>query len=183
MRIPLPFAKQLLRLLEQEHIPFGELQRSKIAKKIIDDLLEEKVLQSSPQRNTRYIYCPTVSYLKNYLRENYGIEDVENYIEFIENPNSTRTDGAIYASDTKIKKKRVFEGFFIKTYETIYGLLNNTKILLKQPQGIWYYIVDFQSFHIDPAITVVGVENVETFKYIEKYRYLFKNITPLFLLR
>jgi len=183
MSLPLPFAKKLLRLLSQESIPIGQFYDSQINKQLLHSFLEERILFSKPQRNKNYIYCPNTENLKNYLREHYGIKELESFISYLENDEATKSDGAIYASNTKAKKIRVMQGFFIKTYEDIYGNLKNETISLKPPEGTWIYLVDFQHFKIADNVTIIGVENPETFRYIDRYRHLFNDIIPLFLLR
>jgi len=49
---------------------------------------------------------------------------------------------------------------------------------------MFQFIYDFENFVIDKDITIIGVENAENFRYIEKQKDLFQNakfISYLFL--
>ncbi|OQY44455.1 MAG: hypothetical protein B6242_12640 [Anaerolineaceae bacterium 4572_78] len=182
MNLSLKFSRQLFKLSNREQIPKGQF-RSQSTRKLLHVFLTEDVLRTSTKRNTQYICCPDTKYLENYLRETHGITNLEKYIALLENTQATKSEKAIHASDTKVKYKRVFDGFFVRTYHDFLGTLHGQPISLKPLHGSWLYIVDFQKFHINSHITIVGVENVETFRYIERYAHLFDSIKPLFLLR
>lgn len=176
------FAKKLLHILNGEQIPKGQFV-SNINQTMLQEFIEEKTLISQPKGNTSYIYCQNPQHLRDYLREHHGIRDLEGYIRYLENDAATRSDGAQYASNSKAKRIRVFPGFFLKTYADLYGKINGNVISLKPSKGTWIYLVDFEQFRIDDNITIVGVENPETFRFIEQYRHLFTDMQPLFLLR
>jgi len=182
MEITLTFAKLLLRLINGEQIPIGQFN-SEVNKKLLNNFITDFALPSpKPKGKTKLIYCSNETDLRNYLFSN-GVSHLENYIEYLETGNYSRAENAIFASDTKIKNFRVFEGFFVNTYLDLFGVLNNQKISLKPVAGSWIYIVDYKNFKIKEDITIVGVENTENFKFIEKYKHLFIDIKPLFLLR
>ena len=182
MSVPLTFAKLLLRLVNGESLPVGQFA-SQTNKKLLQHLVNEKALFLQPRRNTHYVYCPNAEYLRNCLREQYGIPELEAYIELLQNDNATGSDAAKHASNSKLRKGRVFPGFFVKTYLELYGTMGGMPLSLHPCDGTWIYVAEVEHFEIDEDITVVGVENPETFRFIERYRYLFSDITPLFLLR
>ncbi|MBN2892447.1 MAG: hypothetical protein JXL97_11315 [Bacteroidales bacterium] len=182
MEITLTFAKLLLRLINGEQIPIGQFN-SEVNKNLLNNFIADFALSSpKPKGKTKLIYCSNETDLRNYLFSK-GVPHLENYIEYLETGNYSRAENAIFASDTKIKNFRVFEGFFVNTYLDLFSALNNQKISLKPVAGSWIYIVDYKNFKIEKDITIVGVENTENFKFIEKYKHLFADIKPLFLLR
>ena len=182
MRLPFTYTKLLLLLLGNASIPIGRFS-SKQNRELLRRFIEENTLAIQPRRNTRYVYCPNPQHLRDYLREQHGIPDLDAYARMLQDEKASGSDGARYASDSKLRKGRVFPGFFLTTYLGLRGRLHGKEILLKPADGSWLYLVDAEHFEIDPAITIVGVENLETFRYIASYRHLFVHITPLFLLR
>lgn len=182
MEITITFAKLLLRLINGEQIPIGQFN-SEVNKNLLNNFIADFALPSpKPKGKTKLIYCSNETDLRNYLFSK-GVPQLENYIEYLETGNYSRAENAIFASDTKIKNFRVFEGFFVNSYLDLFGVLNNKKISLKPVTGSWIYLVDYKNFKIDNDITIVGVENTENFKFVEKYKHLFVDIKPLFLLR
>jgi hypothetical protein len=181
MKIALSFARKLLKLFEGE-ILRSEFTSSQLSENLFNKFVTEGILKAKPHRNTHLIYG-NKEIIINFLKKEYGITVLEKYIETLENEDANKSLAAEYASNTKVLNKRSFEGFFIRTYENYTGILNKKQIELNPPIGSWIYIVDFKNFKIDKNITIVGIENPETFRYIENYKYLFPDINPLFLLR
>ena len=135
------------------------------------------------KRNTFIVYSNNIDHLRNYVNENYGIADFEDYLQLLNNPDSNRSQAAQVSSNSKVKKTNVYSGFFIRTYETIESTLNGKKLNLKTLKGSSLFISDYKSFNIPSNITVVGVENYETFFLIERYKHHFEPYYPLFVLR
>jgi len=181
MKIPVSFAKKLLKVIEGE-ILRSEFTSSQLSINHFNKFIEEGILKAKPHRNTQLIYG-TKENIINFLKKEYGITDLEKYIETLENQDADKSQAAEFASDTKVLNKRSFEGFFIRTYENLSGSINGHEIVLNPPKGSWIYIVDYKTFKIENDITIIGIENPETFRYIENYKYLFPTIKPLFLLR
>jgi hypothetical protein len=181
MKIPLSFAKKLLKVFDGETLR-SEFTSSLLSINYFNRFIDEGILKAKPHRNTQLIYGNTENII-NFLKKEYGITDLEKYIETLENEDADKSHAAEFASDTKVLNKRSFEGFFIRTYDNFNGIINGQKIVLNPPKGSWIYIVDYKNFTIENDITIIGIENPETFRYIENYKYLFSTIKPLFLLR
>ena len=73
--------------------------------------------------------------------------------------------------------------FETEDYEPISAVLNEQPIIINPAVGTFQFIYDFETFSIEKNVTVVGFENAENFRHIEKQRYLFENIKPLFVSR
>ncbi len=182
MKISKTYAKLLLKLIQGEYIAIGKFN-SKINTKLLETFIADFALPEPKSKGkTKYIYCPNEKTLREYLFSK-GITNLEKFIGYKEDENPTRAEGALYASNTKDRNFRVFDGFFLNTYINITGKLNDKKISLNSTQGLWNYIVDYKNFTIDNDITIIGIENTETFKLIHKYKHLFTQYKPLFLLR
>ncbi len=178
-KITLSFCK-LLKKLEKEKIPKRNFL-SAVNKRWLTLFVEEKYLRETTGR-TKYIYCPNNENLKTYLKT-FGISDLDSYINFLEKKETTRAEAVKVASNSKQRKGRIFNGFFLKSYLPIFAEIKNQKISLQPQKGTWIYIENYKTLKIEKDITIVGVENSETFTFIEDYKHLFENIKPLFLLR
>ena len=178
MKLPVSIAENLILLLSGEKIP-----ASKIRHLSIDTMLDNGILKKQIQgRSKALIYLPEATRLNDFLQNN-GIPDLQNYINTLQNNDLTRADAVAVSSDSKLKKIRTFKGFLINCYNPIQTTINGKSILLTPTEGVFQFIYDFESFTIPQDITIVGVENPENFRYIEKQKRLFENIKPLFVSR
>jgi len=177
MKLSLKIAKALMRLKN------GEVLTGSSAKsKLIDELIAEKIiLQKGKHHKTLQLY--NEEFLDNYLSNQLQIFDLEEYILALENSNTSRSEFVKISSDSKKSKERVFKGFLVNSYIPIKARLNGNTFMINPVNGSFVFIYDFETFKIKENITVVGVENSENFRYIEKQSYLFKNIKPLFISR
>jgi hypothetical protein len=180
-KLPLTFCRLLQRLRNNEKIPVGKFS-SKLNKQLLNDFISENLLQISPQGRTHYVYCKNLNYLDNHL-QSMGIGNLREHIIFIQKQESTRAEATQKTANSKYKKGRIFNGFFVKSCKPLWGSVNGRKIALKPQTGTWLYIENYKTFKIDPKITVIGVENSETFAMAENYTYLFADTETLFLLR
>lgn len=182
MNIPISFIEKLITISKRETVSIGQF-KSRQNKELLEIFLGENILQKSKRRNSFIVYTNNNEQLRNFIRERYGILNLEDYYKILNNPNSTKSEFAQISSDSKIKRKKVYTGFFIRTYADIIGSLNGEKINLKTLRGISLFISDYRNFIIPENVTIVGIENPETFYLIENYKYYFEEIEPLFLLR
>ena len=87
------------------------------------------------------------------------------------------------SGDSKLQSVRTFKGFLINTYDAIRADLSGNAIVVYPLPGSYTFIHDCENFIPDPVVTIVGIENPENFRLIEKQRYLFAHIQPLFVSR
>ncbi len=182
MNISISFIEKLITISNKETVAIGQF-KSKKNKELLDIFLGENILQKSKKKNSFIVYTNNNEQLRNFIRERFGILNLEDYYHLLNNPVSTKSESAQIASDSKIKRTKVYTGFFIRTYEDIEGNLNGENIQLKTLKGSSLFISDFMSLTIPENVTVVGIENPETFYLIENYKHYFVEIEPLFLLR
>jgi len=121
--------------------------------------------------------------LNNYLRTEFGINNLNQYLEQINKPNLTRSDAIEISSNSKVKNIRTFKGFLVNCYQPTNATINNSPTIINPTEGTFTFIYDFESFIIPKNVTIIGIENPENFRYINKQARLFKNITPLFVSR
>jgi hypothetical protein len=126
------------------------------------------------ERNKALIYCSNPQQMNTFLQNNNGIYDLQNYINVLQNYNTTRAELVAVASNSKSKKIITFTGFLVNSFEPIQAAIDNEKIKINPIAGTFQFIYDFESFTIPQDITIVGVENHENFRHIEKQKYLFE---------
>ncbi len=179
MEISLHTAKLLKELSKGERISFSRLSND-----FFSQLIEERILQVQIQGRTRKsVYLPNSERLDDYLQNRYSINNLDNYIAHLETNNNNRTDNIKISGNSKLRKIRTFQGFLVNVLNPITVKLNGKEQILQPNPGSFTFIFDYQSFAIPAHVTVVGVENAENFRYIEKQKKLFSKYTPLFVCR
>ena len=82
--------------------------------------------------------------------------------------------------DSKLVSIRTCPGFPVNVYEPLDIELGPTgtasKMCLEPLPGAFTFIADCQNFHIGNDVVVVGVENMENFRFVSQQRYLFENL-------
>ena len=82
--------------------------------------------------------------------------------------------------DSKLVSIRTCPGFPVNVYEPLDIELGPTgtasKICLEPLPGAFTFVADWQNFHIGNDVVVVGVENMENFRFVSQQRYLFENL-------
>lgn len=182
MEINLRLATQLQQLSEGKSLTFKSFSAKNLIfiKQLINDglLSDNKIV-----RRKKVVYCPSTDKLEQHLVAKFEIYSLKNYINVLQNPNSTKSDMVNVSGDAKLQTNTSLDGFLLKAYETISGKINSETINLKTSDGTSLHINNWQNFEIDDIATIVVVENSENFKLIHKQKDLFSNIKPVFLLR
>jgi hypothetical protein len=177
MKISIHIAEKLLQLSQGEVIP------SSMAKHpLIEELVTERIIERTGRIQKKLTLLdkkPLFLYLQNKL----GINDLKKYIEVYQKENILRNELVDISSNSKLKQVRTFKGFLVSSYIPIQVTLNGKSITLNFNNGTFQFIYDFEKFIPEENVTIVGIENPENFRYIEKQKYLFKDIQPLFVSR
>lgn len=178
MNLPFPIAQKLLLLQNGEKIPFSKMKHTSIDTMLDNGILKKQILG----RSKALIYVNNRNSLNAYLQNHFGIEDLETYIIFAKEGTS-RAEAIKISSNSKLKSIRTFKGFLVNSYEPVEGVLNNERIIIEPKEGAFTFIYDYESFIPSADTTIVGIENPENFRHIQKQQKLFKNIRPLFVSR
>lgn len=179
MKIPISIAEKLLLLCKEEKIPASKIRHS-----VINEMLDNGILKKQIQgRSKALIYCTEQQVMNDFLRNHYGISDLQNYIDTLQNAESSRSDLITVSSNSKQKLVRTFKGFLVNCLSPILATINKKSIVLNPTEGAFQFIYDFENFTIPNDITIVGIENPENFRHIEKQKTLFSTIKPLFVSR
>jgi ABC-type cobalt transport system substrate-binding protein len=179
MKIPLYIGKNLVKLSEGQILPFSTVKHPIIENLIQDGVLRKNIL--SPKKAT--VQLNQLSQLNHYLNNHFGIENIAQYVLILEKEDATRAEAIDAASDSKLKNIRTFKGFLVNCYEPIDGILNGQLFAVQPNIGAFTFIYDFKNYIPAPDVTIVGVENPENFRFVERQKALFQGIKPLFVSR
>lgn len=102
-----------------------------------------------------------------------------------DNPSSgvSRAELASNSGNSKTKLIRTCPGFLVNCYEPIHAKLNSNDFIISPLVGSLIFIADWEFFEIPKNILIVGIENMENFRMINKQKYLFPNTPILFVSR
>jgi hypothetical protein len=177
MKIPVHIAEKLMQLLQGGSIP------SSLARHfLIDDLVLEGIIERKGRIKKSLLLSDSKA-LHTYLQNNCSINDLQQYIQVSKKEEVTRSELVAATSNSKHIGVRSFKGFLINCYSPLHATLDGKQITLNPVEGTFQFIYDFEKFVLSPEITVVGVENPSNFRHIDKQKYLFNNIKPLFVSR
>jgi len=176
-QIPVHIAEKLLQLAQGEVLPASSVRH---------DLMEELILEGIVVRKGRIqkrVSIVNSNALQTYLQNKYSINNLQKYIQTLNQENVSRSELVTASSDSKSRKVRTFRGFLVNCYCPIQATINGKQITIDPVEGTFQFIYDFEKFILSPNITIVGIENPENFRYIEKQKYLFNDLNPLFICR
>lgn len=177
MNVPLKIAKKLLLLLEGQ-----TLADSASKHPLIDDLVDENIIVRKG-RVKKTIQLQNAGALATYLQNHYVINDLASFIQRMEDDGASRADLAKVSSDSKLKNVRTFKGFLVNSFQPLDCSLHNEPYTLNPQEGTFTFIYDFEQFIPPLKTTIVGIENSENFRHIQKQKSLFAPLQPLFVCR
>lgn len=177
MKIPIHIAEKLWRLSQGESLASSQLKH-----RLVEELVEEGIVERRGRIQKKIILLNSSAFFL-YLQNKYAINDLQQYIEIIQKEDATRAELVAISSNSKLNAVRTFKGFLINCYSPVLAKLNGNPMTIHPVAGTFQFIYDFENFVPSKDITIVGIENPENFRYIEKQAYLFKDIQPLFVSR
>lgn len=177
MKLTLPIAKKLLQLRSGDKI-----QASKLRQRIFQELLTENILYKTGRTQGNVVLINSEQF-DLFLQNHYSVANLEEYVDVLKREDFSRSELIKVSTDSKLFQRRSFKGFLVNTYEPVNIVLNQTGMLLQPMPGMFNFIYDYEKFIPDIHCTIVGVENPESFRYIEKQQQLFQNVKPLFISR
>ncbi|MCC6599224.1 MAG: hypothetical protein IT223_00955 [Crocinitomicaceae bacterium] len=177
MKVPVHIAEKLLQLSQGESIPSSLAKHS-----LIEDLVLEGIIERKGRIQKSLLVIDNKA-LHTYLQNKCSINDLQQYIQVNRKEEVTRTELVAATSDSKHTGVRSFKGFLVNCYSPIQVTLNGKEITLNLVDGTFQFIYDYEKFGLSPDITIVGIENPSNFRHIDKQKYLFSDIKPLFVSR
>lgn len=176
-KLSLSIAEKLLLLRNGEKIQASRLQQA-----IFRELIIEKILHKTG-KSRGHILLLNIEQFDLYLQNHYSIINLDEYILVLKQESISRADLIGISTDSKLTKSRSFKGFLVNCYEPIDVRINQKRTFLHPMPGLFHFVYDFENFVPNEQLTIVGIENPESFRYIEKQKYLFNDIKPLFISR
>ncbi len=171
-------AKKLLRLIQGESLPQSQLKYP-----LIETMVEEGVLVIRSTGTRKTVYCRDGGNIERFLVNHFGIADLSRYVAIATETNLLRSDAVMVASDSKLKAIRSFKGFLVNCFQPIKATLGGVPLEISPRVGTFTYIHDFEKFVPATDITIVGIENGENFRYVERQQALFDFDKILFVSR
>lgn len=161
---------KIQRLLDGEEIGFSSLS-GPVFRELIN---REYIVLDKTGRKKMVASVKDPVYLKKVLRQEWQINDIEEYLEFLSKEEKDRTDVQNMLGGTKEEKTSTFQGFLINSLETVSYTLNGQKGTLPLINGSYLFVSDYETFNIDDDIIIMYVENFTSFRQIARYIYLFE---------
>ncbi|MEO7309908.1 MAG: hypothetical protein ABIX01_05900 [Chitinophagaceae bacterium] len=180
MTLPISIAEKLQQLLQPEaSLPASALKHAVVETMINDGVLQKRI--SGKSKAVIFISDPAA--LRSYLNNHFGIANLEQYIVAYKDADITRSEAIAVSGNSKLKTIRTFKGFLVNSYEPISAMIDGKQFIINPPLGTLTFISDYEAFIPDPGVTIVGMENPENFRKVQRQRYLFEGGKVLFISR
>lgn len=170
-------ARRLLQLMAGESLPASQARFALMETLIVEGLVERR------GRIQKQLSLPNPEALQQYLQNKFGIHDLARYVEVSERSQVTRAELTKIATDSKLRTVRTFKGFLLNSYQAIDTTLDDEPLTLNFTDGIFQFIYDYETFKPAEAVTIIGIENPENFRFLTGQKHWFSGITPLFVSR
>src|SRR3954452_5665083 len=119
MKLPVGIANKLLQMLQGERLPASTLQHLLVTK-----MLEDGVIQKQQTGKTKaLLFITNTASMHAYIKNNFGINNLQEYAHKLNDENLTRADAALIAGNTKLKAIRTFKGFVVNAYQPVHATL------------------------------------------------------------
>ncbi len=180
MKLPLHIAKKLLHL---QH-PGLTIAASSMQHPVVTKMLEDGLVKKKLQGKTKTVlFIADAAKVAPYLSNHFGINNLADYISFLESDEQSRAANIASSGSSKLKAVTTFKGFLVNSYNSIATTLNGQPFTINPAPGSYTFIYDYENFIPDAAVTIVGIENPENFRHIEQQQHLFAHLQPLFVSR
>lgn len=140
-------------------------------------LLKEGYICSKSNKSVTRYYVTNAVAFRSFLGDyNDSLRNLEGTLAILQKKDISRSEQVQIAGNSKIRQVRSCKGFLINSYEPVNCFLNGIPFNIIPPDGSYVFIADYETFEIPPNTVVVGVENMENFRYIRKQKYLFEHL-------
>lgn len=161
---------KLRQLLRGETLPYSALSES-----LQEELISEHLLVVQVHGSHRKLYAYHPDALRTYLAQHYEELRTLN-VESKDVDYKTRAEQAADSGNSKLVQLRSCPGFMVNSYEPIDSRLNGQYISICPTDGSMLFIADWKTFSVPMDVVIVGVENMENFRMIQRQRYLFEDL-------
>lgn len=155
------------------------LNASECKGEIFKDLQREGLLIPVPNGRGFYLYAPHEKAFRHFLAgRNDTFVNLESSLEiYKEKEDALRANQASLTGNSKLVKTRSCKGFLVNSYDSINCALNGKSFSVNPPEGSYVFIADYENFVIPANVVIVGIENMENFRFILRQKKLFNEIS------
>ncbi|RYY89976.1 MAG: hypothetical protein EOO15_04470 [Chitinophagaceae bacterium] len=179
MKISLSTARALLAIASGGQVPASQLRQD-----VVERMIHDGVLRRKPQGAGKAVMVSDQpAALAEYVKNHFGIQNLQEYIRVLSDPSSTRADAVEVSGNSKLRAVRTFRGFPVQTLSPVSATLNDKKIQVAPVPGTSWFIEDFEKFIPAQDVTIIGIENGENFQKIREYGQMFSPFNPMFVCR
>ena len=146
-----------------------KIASSRIPKALRETLLSEGLITVTVHGSRKSVRALDTGRLKQFLidyDEKFRILDVKGI--------ASRAEQASSTGNSKLVSVRSCPGFPVNSYEPIGCELNGEAFVVHPANGSFTFICDWQSFSVPEDVIVVGIENMENFRLVQRQQYLFE---------
>lgn len=170
LKLSKSLVKKLLELANGATIPASQFKGP-----LCEALLKDGCICSKSNKSVIRYYVTDKAAFRSVLGDyNDGLKDLEGTLTILQKENASRSEQVQIAGNSKIRQVRSCKGFLVNSYEPINCSLNESPFIIAPPDGSYVFIADYDTFKIPQNAVVIGVENMENFRYIQKQKYLFQ---------
>lgn len=164
--------KKLIDLANGEMVSASQFKGS-----LCNVLLNEGYICSKSNKSITRYYVTNASKFRSFLGDyNDALKNLEGTLSILEKEEASRHEQVQVAGNSKIRLARSCKGFLVNTYEPVSCYLNGSTFVVAPPDGSYVFIADYETFQIPQDAIIVGVENMENFRYAQKQKYLFEHL-------
>ena len=120
---------------------------------------------------------------RDYLENKFNIRNLEQSLEIMQQESPERAAQVAATGDSKFKKTRTFTGFLVNTIQPIAAKISGRDFTIDPIFGTFVFISDYEHFTIEDDVIIVGFENAENFRLIDRQKHLFDFAKCLFVSR
>lgn len=147
-----------------------QVASSKLNERLVNELMDEGLLFVEVHSSRKSYRARDVEALKRFL-----IDKDESYRILETQSSDNRASMAANTGNSKLKTVRSCPGFPVNSYEDIVCTLGGKEIVVHPPEGSFQYICLWEDFKIPADVIVIGIENMENFRWIRKQRKFFQD--------
>lgn len=151
---------------------------------VADDMLADGIItRQSRGRSVSYRAVDGNAFVE-YLANRYGISNLYETAELLSSGLAPRYEQVRLMGNSKMVRHRTMRGFMVNSYTDIEATIKGQPMTIHPPEGTFTYIYDYEDFSVGSDVVVIGMENSENFRLVERQAYLFRDIAhPLFVCR
>ena len=164
---------RLIQLAEGKALPASSLHGD-----WFQQMKDDGILLTVPHGSRKSFRVADANSFRHYLASQYDIRDLEATLKLLQQQEANRSSQVDVTGDSKFVQHRTFQGFLVNSYQPIPATLNGEPITILPPEGSFVFISDCRSFTVPEDIIIVGVENVENFRYVRRQQYFFAHCFP-----